>query len=170
MKDIVVDRKNVDGTPWPPGPWDAEPDRLQWQTEAGLPGLIVRSHLGNLCGDVGMSHGHPAHGLPYRAVEARFALSVHGGLTYAAACQEDGPICHVPAPGEPDDVWWLGCDGAHGYDLVPALAAWRLPVERPRSEEFETYRDLAFVRHEVESLAQQRAALCGSVRAPRRQG
>lgn len=44
--DLVVDK-----TSWPPGPWHDEPDRLQWKTAAGLPGLLVRhSRLGHLCG------------------------------------------------------------------------------------------------------------------------
>jgi hypothetical protein len=40
---------------------------------------------------------------------------VHGGLTYADRCQ--GAICHVPQPGESDDVWWLGFDCNHSGDL-----------------------------------------------------
>lgn len=40
-------------------------------------------------------------------------LAVHGGLTYSDRCHDD--ICHVPAPGEPDDVWWFGFDG---YEVI----------------------------------------------------
>lgn len=50
---------------WPPGPWHNEPDKVQWMTEAGLPGLIVRGPLGALCGYVGVPREHPWHGVEY---------------------------------------------------------------------------------------------------------
>lgn len=106
------------------GPWENEPDKAQWIDEAtDLDCLIVRNHMGALCGYVGVLPGHPWHGKDYDAVEPH--PSVHGGLTFASFCQEgaeDGPgICHVPAPGRPPNVWWLGFDTAHFQDLVPGL-------------------------------------------------
>ncbi len=45
---------------------------------------------------------------------------MHGGLTYAAECDGDD-ICHTPEPGEPEHMWWVGFDCAHGFDCVPVL-------------------------------------------------
>jgi hypothetical protein len=132
---------------WGPGPWQSEPDRAEWTTEAGLPGLIVRNHMGALCGYVAVPPGHPLHGRDFGDLD----LSCHGGLTYGAACR--GDVCHKPAPGEPDNVWWFGFDCAHSRDLVPSFQV-HFPMPVPV-----TYRDMAYVKGEVEELAVQLAAL-----------
>lgn len=142
MREPVIDR-----TGWPEGPWIGEPDRVQWRTCAGLPGLIVRNRLGGLCGYAAVAPGHPAYGQPYDDVD----VAVHGGLTYAGACQEDGPICHVPDVGEPDDVWWLGFDCGHVGDVLPRMLA----LNGPDPILGETYKDLPYVTGEVEELARQ---------------
>jgi hypothetical protein len=143
----VADADSTLCATWGAGPWQSEPDRAEWMTEAGLPGLIVRNHMGALCGYVAVPPGHPLHGKHYGEVD----VSCHGGLTYAEACH--GDICHKAAPGEPDNVWWFGFDCAHAFDLVPAVhACFPMPVPV-------TYRDLAYVKEEVEDLAGQLAAL-----------
>ena len=139
---------------WGPGPWHDEPDRLEFEAH-GFSCLITRhAVMGNLCGYVAMPPGHPWHGKHYNDIDA----SVHGGLTYANACQ--GPVCHVPKPDEPDDVWWLGFDMAHVYDLIPAAAGGELGeiMKRLRAGDPSTYRDIAYARAECEGLAQQAAA------------
>jgi hypothetical protein len=86
-------------------------------------------------------------------------------LTYAARCQVDGPICHVPDPGEPDNVWWFGFDCSHAVDRAPGIEA----MERRHGlEDLDTgiwpgavYRDLAYVQSEVERLAAQLTQRCG---------
>ncbi len=146
---------------WGDGPWQSEPDRAEWRDEAtGLPCLAVRhSSAGHWCGYVGVAPGHSWHGKDYDQCteptpcddtwcshSAGSRADVHGGLTYAKACH--GNVCHVPAPGEPDDVWWFGFDCAHSGDLSPAHT-WA------RSREWEEYRDLDYVRGECARLAQQ---------------
>lgn len=128
---------------WPAGEWINEPDRDEWRHE-GFPCLIVRNHGGALCGYVGVSPGHPWYRQHYHDVDA----SPHGGLTYSDSCQ--GAICHVPAPGEPDNVWWLGFDCAHSGDLSPGMLALGF-----RSMEYASYRDINYVRREVNKLAEQ---------------
>jgi hypothetical protein len=54
-----------DRTGWEPGPWDDEPDKIEFTTTVGLPGLIVRSHSGGLCGYVGVPPGHQFYGVDY---------------------------------------------------------------------------------------------------------
>jgi hypothetical protein len=74
----------IDKSTWGEGPWQQEPDKLQFCDEATqLPCLIVRASVsGSLCGYVGVTEGHPAFGLKYDAVD----VSVHGGLTFAGSC------------------------------------------------------------------------------------
>src|SRR5437667_10881267 len=97
----------IDKTTWGDGPWLTEPDRIEWD-HAGLPCLALRNHHGTWCGYADVAPGHPWHG---KSNDDIADLDVHGGLTYANACQhrEDGVmgICHVPKPGEPDDGWWF---------------------------------------------------------------
>ena len=108
---------------WGPGPWRDEPDKEQFADGAtGLPCLVKRNRPGSLCGYVGVSEGHPWFGKDYSEVEA----DAHGGLTFADFCQEGDEahtICHIPGPGEPDRVWWLGFDCAHYMDLSPGMIA-----------------------------------------------
>lgn len=140
---------------WGPGPWQDEPDRVEFK-HAGLPCLLNRGHLGNWCGYVAVPPGHPLHGHGYDDAD----VDVHGGLTYAGACQ--GHICHVPEPGEPDDVWWFGFDCGHCWDLSPAVNATMRKLGSRAWREIElddVYRDLPYVRRETESLAEQLAGV-----------
>jgi len=146
--------RHVDRSGFPPGPWDDEPDKIQWTTKAGLPGLIVRNSIGSLCGYAAVNPGHPLHGTDYDKAQATYEITAHGGLTYSNTCQADGPICHTPEPGQPDDVWWFGFDCAHGNDASPGLEYVMGYFSFTR-----TYRDIHYVTEEVENLAQQLADL-----------
>jgi len=153
----MIDRNDpryVDRTGFPPGPWDNEPDKTQWTTKAGLPGLLVRNRIGSLCAYAAVTPGHPPHGTDYDKAQATYEITAHGGLTYSNTCQADGPICHTPEPGQPDDVWWFGFDCAHGNDASPGLEYVMGYFSFTR-----TYRDIHYVTEEVENLAQQLADL-----------
>jgi len=131
------EQRFIDKSTWGPGPWQDEPDRLEWR-HAGLPCLIVRSAAGALCGYVGAPQDHPFYGKHYADDDALGNLDAHGGITFAQ-------------PGEPEAVWWLGFDAAHASDYVPGIMAKLnnselLPV---------TYKDLRYMRSEVERLADQ---------------
>lgn len=147
----------IDKSAWPRGEWDNEPDKVQWpDADTGLPCLAVRnSAFGHWCGYVGVPPGHPQHGKGYDYVDAE----VHGGLTFANTCRpgddEAHGICHVPEPGEPDDVYWLGFDCGHGWDTSPAYLA-RYP-QFPDPKEA-TYKTLAYVQAQCAALAKQLAS------------
>lgn len=134
-----------------PGAWNREPDRVEWREEmTGLVCLALRHpQSGHWCGYVGVPAGHPWHGKHYDDV----AVEVHGGLTFANACQAgslgEHRVCHTPEPGEPDHLWWLGFDCAHSGDVSPVWS------NRFRRMPFETYKTLSFVRGQCESLARQ---------------
>lgn len=144
---------------WLTGPWDEEPDKISWTDPVtGRPCLIHRGPLGALCGYVAVDPGHPLHGVGFMDVEDD--LAVHGGLTYAASCQdgedESVGICHVPAPGAPHDVWWFGFDCGHGWDVQPMLFGMGLSGTPLGLRMDDTvYRDVAYVIAECQSLATQ---------------
>ncbi len=138
------------------GPWQNEPDKIQFtDKETGLPCLIVRNTMGALCGYVGVSKGHPYFEKPYNDIDS---ISVHGGLTFSDKRHEGGGICHIVDDGEDDNVWWLGFDCAHSYDLVPGYCT-------PKMKELgmtiftgkygEVYKDVTYVKSECASLARQ---------------
>lgn len=161
---LATDYK-VDKSSWGDGPWQSEPDRVDF-VFAGLACLALRGspHLGHWCGYVGVPREHPLYGVPYDQTPG---LEVHGGLTYSDRCS--GDICHVPAPGMPDDVWWFGFDCGHAGDLSPGMEKFRRDVIEPalgRYDMREVYRELPYVRAEIEHLAAQLAAMMLPSHAP----
>jgi hypothetical protein len=153
----------IDKTDWGDGPWQHESDKLQWVDEAtGLDCLIVRNHFGALCGYVGVPPSHPDYGRDCDDVD----VWVHGGLTYAASCQEDADeatsICHVVEPGRPDNIWWFGFDCGHAFDVMPGMDAAYKRFGVPSIRETlaipgmkDSYRDVPYVRAECARLARQ---------------
>jgi hypothetical protein len=136
--------RKIDRSNWPSGPWDGEPDRVEFRAH-GFPCLIQRNGgMGNLCGYVGVPPGHPWR----EGGDPDDMMTVHGGITYTSKCS--GVICHVPEPGESDDVVWFGFDCAHGGDVIPAYEVTVLPGDE--------YRTIEYVRRECERLAAQAKA------------
>lgn len=181
------------------GPWSEEPDRVDF-VSSGLACLMLRSRShGAWCGYVGVPPGHPLHGCDIdEADRALGEARPHGGVTHAARCEspkevaqyaktydepcaepEDSPIGHVPRPGMPDDVHWLGFDAAHAKDDCPArdrderhrmwqrlegmidgiVALYGTEGMRPGMDSPEAYRDAVYVRCECEKLAAALAEL-----------
>lgn len=142
----------IDRTDWGSGPWDDEPDRIEWYDDAtDLHCLMKRSPAsGAWCGYVGVPPGHPWHGKGYDEV----SVAVHGWLTYGEPYSPVTGLWHVPGP---EDVWWLGFDCAHTGDYSPAFAALlHNPfADRDFPEYGERYRDVSYVRGEVTALAWQ---------------
>lgn len=155
----------VDKATWGDGPWQDEPDKMQWPDEAtGLPLLIHRSDAaGAWCGYVGVPEGHPWYKTAVHTIDSLLPVGVHGGLNFTSFCQDDGDesrgVCHVPGPGEPDHVYWIGFDCGHGDDLSPAMdAVCRAHGLTPMSENglfSQVYRDVDYVQNQCRLLAAQ---------------
>ncbi|MBA7630816.1 hypothetical protein ES703_38341 [subsurface metagenome] len=151
--------------------WMDEPNRQEFE-HAGLKCLILRHYeMLQLNGYVGVPKNHPWYGIDYsqclRGCEGKpneidprttsypctwesdhespeKLIDVHGGLTFSG--MEDDEL-------RPAGYWWFGFDCAHAWDLVPQIL--ELIGREPR--EHETYRNFAYVRAEVKSLAEQLA-------------
>lgn len=161
-----------DKSEWGDGPWQDEPDKVVWVDETtGLDCMIHRGPPGALCGYVGVPRSHPWYGRQFDDDVYR-EVDVHGGLSYGAPCDPDGTeesgICHVPALGREHDLWWVGfsCSG-YLTDMAPCVEAdlRRMyeahPEWAPNSWAGlpKTYKPVAYVRDEVQRLAQHAAAL-----------
>lgn len=111
-------------------PWESEPDSLSFE-HRGIECRIRRmSWSGHLCGYARLPDAHPwvAYSLDYPPAR------VHGGITYG------------PRVLDGEEGIWIGFDCAHSGDLTP---------KAPLRDQHGTYRDLAYVRAECESLAEQ---------------
>jgi hypothetical protein len=150
----------IDKSSWGDGPWQTEPDRVEWE-HAGLPCLAKRNHHGVWCGYAAVAPGHPWYAADYDVPD----VDVHGGLTYADRCQ--GSICHVPKPGTPDDVWWFGFDCGHAFDFSPGMAARLRSIGHDDTILGEVYRPLSYAQAETNRLAEQLAHHSTPVSAPR---
>lgn len=125
----------VDRTKFGSGPWDDEPDLIEWIDPAtSRQCRIERPPLGHLCGYVAVAKDHSWFEVDDCRVEPH--PEVHGGLTYSD--HKDGD----------SSLWWLGFDCAHLGDLVPASRVFH-------ELRGETYKDIAFVTGECERLARQ---------------
>jgi hypothetical protein len=142
---------------WGDGPWQNEPNRVDFRYR-GFPCMILRSDVtGALCGYLGVGPSHPWYQASYDDVD----VWVHGGLTYGNFCQ--GDLCHVPLPEDPFvNPWWLGFDCSHAWDLAPAMRALlrrtragRMLSDRSVGMSWEVYRDVAYVTRQIKLLAIQ---------------
>lgn len=138
------------------GPWRFEPNRIEFRS-SGLPCLMNRNSFGAWCGYAAVPPGHPCHGLRYDAPELS-EIRVHGGLTFSGGCE--GHICHVPKPGEPDDVHWFGFDCSHVFDLAPSHLSFPKPIQELLKDQ-SVYRSVGYVRRHVKHLAYQLACMGG---------
>ncbi len=113
--------------------WLEEPNKLEFE-HAGLKCLILRDKFLFLGGYVGLPEGHKFHGVHFGEIP----FTAHKGLTFSG--QGDGDR-------RESGYWWVGFYCDRPGDRVPG---------RPYPDRGgETYRDLEFVRRELESLAEQ---------------
>lgn len=143
----------------PEGRWRDEPVKVVWVDEqTGLDCMVVRSSgAGSLCGYVGVERDHPWFGLTWDHGDVD--VRVHGGLTFADRCMEDGApdavVCHVPQEGRSDEIWWFGFDCAHAWDYAPITEDYFEKMLPPIPMPDKIYRDFNYVIDEVQDLAQQ---------------
>ena len=146
-----------DRSKWPEGPWDLESlDKMQWRDPvSGLPVMIKRGPMGAWCGYVGIED--PDHPWFEHHDYMDIDVQVHGGLSFAAFCDEgEGDagerICHVIEDGDVDQVFWLGFDTGHFTDLVPVMLAHAPDVYESGNS---TYKDVGYITNETLDLARQ---------------
>lgn len=137
-----VDRQYFDE-----GPWDKEPDDVQWVDPAtGYPCLIKRMDgTGHLCGYVAIPNTHPSHGLDYDHPSLG-DITVHGGLTYEG----------LPMGGDFASWYGFGFDCAHAGDMWPYnmyLMPGMTGTRKYRSDE--SYKDMRYVKGQCDALAKQ---------------
>lgn len=144
------------------GEWIDEPDHVEFE-HLGYKCEIKRNSIGALCGYIFVTKGHPWHGYGWKDhgdENCRVDIDVHGGTTYHEA--DEG------------NTWKIGFDCAHCGDFMPGLEKskkqarnydWGRKLER-MDEELKakfpdlslfnlTYKNIAFVTKEIESMCEQ---------------
>jgi hypothetical protein len=116
-------------TKWGSGPWDNEPDHVEFEAHGFKCEIRRADYAGHLCGYVVIPEGHPWHGAD--EVDA----SVHGGVTWSEVCR--------------DGLYRVGFDCGHDGDLSP------VSVGFGTSHPDEVYRTIRYVREELMGLARQ---------------
>ena len=132
---IILDRRIPDLS----GPWDDEPDHVEFEAH-GFP-CVIRRHVsfGTLCGYVGVREDHPLFAQGKRGCP----LPAHGGVTWAGR----GRRANLA-----NGLWWFGFDTCHAWDLVPGFLGTGL-LEHFANDKC-VYRDLAYCRRECEQMAE----------------
>jgi hypothetical protein len=172
MSEFAGQPHTIDRTGWPRGPWDSEPDRVDWKTKAGLHAIALRQpSSGGWCGYVGVEPGHPYYpGGSHASGEGCTFEGLHSECTYAGHCA--GHVCHVPEPGEPDVLFWYGFDYLHYMDAAPGhddakswpdasgVCLWEPDAVYVKPGEVKgVYRTLDYVRADMEEAARALQAL-----------
>ena len=173
-------------------------DKIAWRDpDSGYECIIMRkTRDGPLGGYVGVPPSHPLFAFDSDAVPAELEIEVHGGLSYAAICDE-GPspsrhlirearrVCHVelsPAryaavehatdyragQDSHEKAWWFGFKCDQVYDALPKSTA-----NSDRFLERETgavVRDEHYVYDQVVDLAAQLRAIAEGRPKPERTG
>lgn len=151
---------------WPDGPWNKEPDRVQFEHE-GLPCLLIRNELGAWCGYVGVYIDSPLFGicdseieLPSHCEVNSFESSVEreDKLWLELPLPEDVPIDvnnieeaidnHVRVPLR---VWFFGFDCCHYRDLVPGMGVLTKGIDKHMRG---VYRDYKYVVQVCKDMAE----------------
>lgn len=122
--------------------WVTEPNTDVW-TYREHSCVAIRNMLsGTWRGYVSVPKDHEAYGLYYD----KLTFHVHGGITFAdSSLPPDSPV-------QCENVWWIGFDCGHGFDLYPYLDDKYLPLFAEVGAE---YRDLEYVKQECNHLVDQ---------------
>jgi len=149
MKMVPFTSYNLIGkSAWPDGPWQTEPDCIMWYDETtNYPCLMLRhSSKGYWCGYVAVPAKSPVQKWDYNRLESEF--DVHGGISFRGR--------HTNKIGVDPTLWWIGFSCDHSEDVEPgsdfAKRICQLPPDQWGGFE---YRDAAFVKQQLQSLASQ---------------
>lgn len=137
----------IDKSTWPKGPWNEEPDLVNLRIREYYC-QIIRTDFGVLNGYVALWKGHKEYGKGYNSID----IDVHGGLSFSeqANSPELGDIyCDPLDEFHEGPHWYIGFDCIHWMDDAPGM------ISSTKLTPNSTYKNITFVKSELESLVQQ---------------
>lgn len=120
---------------WRPGPWDSEPDYMEFEFLGFLCIMRRNMNFGNWCGYIRVPRLHPWYAT---SDESELNVPVHGGVTYAGPCFIGDDVDETTDP----EYILIGFDCAHAGDVMPGY----------RIGGAGTYKDINFVSNELRNL------------------
>jgi hypothetical protein len=171
----------MDKSRWGDGPWQNEPDELDWIDErTGLRCHILRHpEMGQLNGYVGVPASHVLYGWQYDdhirlrpdflegasdqvGIIDMFCYALgggdkHGTIPVGLALKAHQGVNFSGNADFDDSLWWFGFDCSHAWDYAPGFVA-DLRRTTPAVDDFykpEKYRTIEYVTKECEGLAFQ---------------
>jgi hypothetical protein len=114
-------RSEVDRQGWAEGPWDHEPDQLEW-LEQGVYCCLSRQRVtGRWQGYIALPETHLWHKSSYRSLNKHFGdkLPAHGGVSYSRF-RGSYPFRYADVSKE---HWIIGYNCGHLGDLQPGIQA-----------------------------------------------
>jgi hypothetical protein len=146
---LPTDREGYDKSTWGDGPWQTEPDRVEWIFH-GVPCLMIRhASWGSWNGYAGVEPGHKWHGKDRAETEC----NAHGGITYCGPVDEYLQMLSKPRSFK--NVWWIGFDTGHAFDLMPGMRASLSIIGMESLHIGDIYRDLPYVTACTNAIALQ---------------
>jgi hypothetical protein len=133
----IIKRTDHNENAYENGPWDKEPDYVEWITDCGLKAVIRRVNLGTLCGYAVFDMCEKEYYSSFNLDD--LYMDCHGGPTYFDRMIPGQQRCE-------ENVVVVGFDCAHYGDLIPSLQS---ILKADVSE----YKNIEFVRNECERLA-----------------
>lgn len=102
--------------PWPPGPWDTEPDRELFES-LGFQCMCLRGFSGAWCGYVGVDSTHPWY---RRQDKEGMECASPVEITFSGTFHPDH---RVKPRGFCEHLWWVGFHCGHGLAIQPRMEA-----------------------------------------------
>lgn len=147
--------KLIDKSEWGEGPWQDEPDELNYE-ERGFRCLLIRSVFGAWVAYVEIPKDHPWYMNEDTPI---YSIDVHGGVSYYGNNYHDTP-------------WLIGFDCNHFTDYMPGretemrrdpeLYRMHKKIESFRRKAFSnpealqrTYKDIEFVKEQISHMIDQ---------------
>lgn len=145
MDKILVEKKALDKTDWPEGPWKEEPDLKGWLDGAtSLPCFIRRSEFeGYFCGYIGIPKNHPLHSISYNEINKliNFKCKLNFSSLFGDKFYENPHSSCLS-----NDLWWVGFSCDSYKDFSPLKYTFSEP-------DISAYKDVKFLEKQCAEIA-----------------
>ena len=121
---------------WAKGPWDDEPDCVDFEHKGYRCRVVRNMMLGTLCGYVALPDDFPMDDID------EMGIRVHGGVTFCNKHDDD----------DDDEATWVGFDCGHALDVSPVIVGMS---KEALAIEGATYKNVEFCKVECRGIVEQ---------------
>lgn len=117
-------KREYDRSKWGPGPWDGEPDRLDF-THKGRACLLLRGPMGSWCGYASVEKGHPFYGRDYTMC----IHPKHKAIPAKKAAQANRRRAVLAKSRSERDMWYRLAEAELRWRSLRTACGWRHSIE-----------------------------------------